>query len=120
MSNEHLANNDINELRPLFDVVADEYGNYYEIVSVTHKGGKLTKVTLSNIYFEKAFSRLFTEDILAKYKLQHIGVFLQDLVNGHIQDLKRKKRTIFSIKDLLENETEVEFMDQTVRHPRSK
>jgi hypothetical protein len=120
MTNEHLANNDINELRPLLDVVTDEYGNYYEIVTVTHKGGKLTKVKLSNIYFETAFSRLFTEDILEKYKHKHIGVFLQDLVNGHIQDLKRKKRTIFSIKDLLENGTEVEFVDQTVPHPRSR
>ncbi|MFC0298457.1 hypothetical protein [Geobacillus jurassicus] len=121
MTNEHLANNDINALQPLLDVVTDEYGNYYEVVAVTHKGGKLTKVTLSNIYFETAFSRSFIEeDIVEKYKYKHIGAFLQDLVNDHIQDLKSKKRTIFSIKDLLENGTEVEFLDQTAPHPRSR
>jgi hypothetical protein len=120
MTNEHLANNDINSLIPSLDVVADEYGNYYEVVETTTKGGKLTKVTLSNIYFETAFSRSFIEeDIVEKYKYKHIGAFLQDLVNEHIQDLKRKRRTIFSIKDLLENETEVEFLDQTIPHPRS-
>jgi hypothetical protein len=58
MTNEHLANNDINSLIPSLDVVADEYGNYYEVVETTTKGGKLTKVTLSNIYFETAFSRI--------------------------------------------------------------
>lgn len=116
---EHLANENIHELKPLFDVITDEYGNYYEIVRQTNQGDQLKKVTLSNMYFEKAFSRVFITPDIEEYKHQHIGAFLQDLVNGHIEDVKRKNRKMFSVQDLLDNGIEVSFMDQTVRHPRS-
>jgi hypothetical protein len=120
VANEHLVNDSIDELRCLFDVIVDEYGNYYELVGVTHKGGKLTEARLSNMYFEKAFSRTFTTENVEEYKYQHIGVYLQDLVNSHIDSIKDKRRTIYSIKDLLANGTKIKFLDQTVRHPRSR
>lgn len=119
MANEHLVNNDINGLRPLIDLITDEYGNHYEVVSVTNKGDKVTEVTLSHIYFEKAFSRGFFEDDLKEYKNKHIGAFLQDVVNNHIEQNEKKHRKIFSIRDLIENEIKVSFLNQTVPHPRS-
>lgn len=116
---EHLANDNIHELRPLFDVITDEYGNYYEIVRLATKGDKLTEVTLSHMYFEKAFSRVFITPDVEEYKYQHIGAYLQDVVNGHIESVKKKNRKMFSVQDLLDNGVEVSFMNQTVRHPRS-
>lgn len=121
MSNEHLVNENINELRGMLDLIVDEYGNYYKVVGTTEKGGKLEHIKLSHYYFEFAFSRLLTEDSedLQKYKYKHIGCFIQDGLINHLKNLESKKRKIFTVKELLENGVVVQFMDLTERHPRS-
>lgn len=120
LANQHLANENIHEIRNLLDLIVDEYGNYYEIVSTTTTGSRLVEVTLSNIYFEKSFQRLFVNEDVKSYGHQHIGAYLQDLVNNSIKYVQDRNRKIFSIQDLIDHEIKVSFLDQTVRHPRSK
>ncbi len=113
------VNMNINELSN-FHLVMDEYGNYYEVNRISHKNNELTEVTLSNIYFEKSFQRLFNLDgENEKYKDKHIGVFLQDLVNGSINNYTNKHGKIYSVRELVENGVKVNFMDITAPHPRS-
>lgn len=109
----------INELKN-FDLIKDEYENYYVINRTFLDKNQLTEVTLSHIYFEESFQRLFyIEGENEKYKNKHIGVFLQDLVNGKIDKYTKKHGNIYSVRDLVENGIKIDFMDITAPHPRS-
>ncbi|EEM68409.1 MULTISPECIES: hypothetical protein [Bacillus cereus group] len=121
----HLANDNINEIRNLMDLITDEYGNYYHIVTTKTGGGKLHEVTLSHAYYEDSFSILsFAEplqnELEEKYRNTHVGHRLKDRLNGAIENAKRKERVIFTIQDLINNGTEVSFMNITETHPRGK
>lgn len=121
----HLANDNINEIRPLMDLFTDEYGNYYYAPRIKTGEGKLLEVTLSHAYYEDSFSVIsFAEplqnELEEKYRNKHIGHQLKDRLNSTIQNLKNKERVIFTIKDLIENGTKVTFANITETHPRGK
>lgn len=121
----HLANNNINEIRPLMDLFTDEYGNYYYATRTKTGGGKLHEVTLSHVYYEDSFSILsfagpLQNELEEKYRNTHVGHRLKDRLNGSIENMKRKERVIFTIQDLINNGTEVSFMNITETHPRGK
>ncbi|MGE1131376.1 hypothetical protein [Bacillus wiedmannii] len=121
----HLANNNINDIEGLMDLITDEYGNYYYVSATTKGQGKLHKVTLSHAYYEDSFSILsFAEPLQSeleeKYRNTHVGFRLKDRLNGAIENMKRKERTIFTIKDLKDNGTKVSFLNITETHSRGK
>ncbi|HHB2485253.1 TPA: hypothetical protein ACORDH_005969 [Bacillus cereus] len=121
----HLANDNINEIRNLMDLITDEYGNYYQIVTTKTGQGKLYEVTLSHAYYEASFSILsfaepFQNELEEEYRNKHVGFRLKDRLNNAIEHVKRKGRTIFTIQDLINNGTKVSFMDITETHPRGK
>lgn len=111
-------NNDINQVG-IFDMISDEYNNYYYVTGETVDSGKLTTITLSHSYYEDAFSAILHEDLLKEYKFKHVGVPLQDRLLGSLKHLKEKNRTIFTIQDLVDNGIEVSFLDITKLHPRA-
>ncbi|HFJ9460334.1 TPA: hypothetical protein ACGW7F_005733 [Bacillus cereus] len=121
----HLANDNINDIDGLMDLITDEYGNYYYVSATTKGQGKLHKVTLSHAYYEDSFSILsFAEplqnELEEKYRNTHVGHRLKDRLNRAVENMKRKERVIFTIQDLINNGTEVSFMNITETHPRGK
>ncbi|HHT7203901.1 hypothetical protein [Bacillus cereus] len=120
-----LANTDINDIRALMDLFTDEYGNYYYAPRTKKGEGKLLEVTLSHAYYEDAFSILsfaepLQDELEEEYRNKHVGHRLTDRLNNMIEILKTKERKIFTIQDLINNGTEVSFMDITKTHPRGK
>ncbi|PGX17463.1 hypothetical protein COE08_21530 [Priestia megaterium] len=113
------ANNDINQIQLLIDLVQDEYGNYYYPNQSTVESGKLTKVTLSHAYYENSFSELFREEVLKEYQYKHLGVAVQERLLGSIERLEKSNRRIFTTQDLFDNGTEVSIMKLTELHPRA-
>ncbi|WP_368900864.1 hypothetical protein [Oceanobacillus oncorhynchi] len=108
-------NEDINEILGLIDFVTDEYGNYYTPYKISTDGGKLTEVTLVHVLYDEAFSTIFQLDevLEGEYRFKHLGNLLLDRMNGHIKELEKNKRKIFTIQDLFENGTKVYTWDIT-------
>jgi hypothetical protein len=116
-----VKNIDVNNIQALIDFIEDEYGNYYTPYKITTKGGKLTEVTLVHVLYDEAFSTVFYEDITeSEYIHCHLGELLLDRMNGHIKELEIEGRKIFTVQDLINNGTKVEFWDITKYKTRNK
>lgn len=115
-------NDNINYLDSLVDLVIDEYSNYYRIVRTKTSCGKLLATSLSNYYYDDSYAIITELDVETKnkYDYKHIGHILTDRLNDTIKTLNESNRKIFTVQDLLNNQTEVSFLIQTVPHPRSK
>lgn len=115
-------NDNINNLQGLVDLVTDEYSNYYIILKTRTSGGKLLAISLSNFYYDDSYAIIteFDDETKNKYRYKHIGNIITDRLNGTIKILADNNRKIFTVEDLLNNQTEVSFFNQTVPHPRSK
>lgn len=114
-------NNNIHNILFMKDIITDEYGNYYDIVSRTTKGEKVTEVILSHVYYEMGFSRLFTSELDSGYKeFDYIGKPIRDTLKSHIKDLNSSGRKIFTIQELIENGIDVKIRDITKKHPREE
>jgi len=114
------ANIDINQVEFYIDLISDERKNYYYVVGTKIEYGQLTKVTLSHAYYEDAFSEIFYFDIPEEYKCKHLGVPIQNRLLNQLQFLKKSNRAIFTVRDLIENGTQIEYLDITELHGRAK
>jgi hypothetical protein len=107
-------NDDVNNVQGTVDLIVDEYGNYYTIYKTTHRDGKLIKVLLVHILYFHAFASVFlNEEIKTKYQYSHLGEYLLDRINAHISSTKKNGRKIFTIQELIDNGTDIEFWDIT-------
>lgn len=112
------ANDDINQILGLIDLIQDEYGNYYYPTQLTTEGGKLIKVTLSHAYYDNAFAEVLREEVLKEYQYKHLGVPILDRLLGSIKRLEKSKRKIFTTQDLVDNDTKISVLKITEIHPR--
>jgi hypothetical protein len=107
-------NQDINNIQGLIDFVKDEYGNYYTPYQTKNRGNQLEEVTLVHVLYDEAFSTIFLMDEFNKgYVHSHLGELLLDRMNGHIKELEIEGRKIFTVQDLINNDTKVKFWDIT-------
>ncbi|USK35104.1 hypothetical protein LIT25_07180 [Bacillus sp. F19] len=102
-----------------FDLVTDEYGNFYTIHGTTDTNGKLVEIRLYNSYFDAAFSVL-PDSLLPEYKHKHVGVALQDRVLNRLKTMENKGRKLYSVQELTDYGVKVTFWDLTKPHPRSQ
>ncbi|WKA57778.1 hypothetical protein QWY16_14920 [Planococcus shenhongbingii] len=101
------------------DLVRDEYGNYYEVVGVDTEGETLKALEVSNLYFEISFrSPADSESIGEEYKGKPLGVYLQDQLNAYVDDIQKRERPIYGIRDLMVNRIKVYAVDITQPHPK--
>lgn len=92
-----------------FDLVYDEYGNYYEVTRIDSVMGELKSITILNALYKIANNRLFdSEDLQNDYARKHISSFLVDTLNSRI---KHHKREIKSIREIVESGVEVTVAD---------
>lgn len=114
-------NENINNIQGLIDFISDEYGNYYTPYKTRNQGEKLTEVTLVHVLYDEAFSTVFIQDeVEQEYKFSHLGELLLDRMNGHVRELGIEGRKIFTVKDLIENGTEVSFWNITQYKTQNK
>lgn len=110
-------NQDINQIQGLIDFIRDEYGNYYTPYRLKHQGNKLLEVTLVHVLYNEAFSEIMDNQ---EYRYCHLGELLLDRMNGHLKELEIEGRKIFSIEDLKNNDTEINFWDIAHYKTRNK
>lgn len=60
------------------------------------------------------------DEMQREYNHSHLGELLLDRMNGHIKELEIEGRKIFTVRDLIENGTEVNFWDITHYKTRNK
>ncbi|MBA1163670.1 hypothetical protein [Bacillus licheniformis] len=107
------SNDDINNIQGHIDFVRDEYGNYYTPFKLTTKSNKLLKVSLMHVLYDEAFATILDDEMLKEYRYSYLGDLLLDRMNGHIKELEIENRRIFTVQDLIDNGTEVSFLDIT-------
>lgn len=91
-----------------FDLVKDEYGNFYEVVVTKTEHGKLKEVTVMNALARISYFRFFDDEQLQKqYKGEYIGEFLFDSLNSRKESQVDKGRMIYTIKELIDRGVEV-------------
>lgn len=115
------SNEDINNLLGLIDLVTDEYNNYYHVMRTKIKDTKLEEVSLSHFYYDSSYAILADLDDESKelYRYEHFGNIITDRLANSIKRVNESKRKIFTIEDLLNNQTKVVFLDITKEHPRA-
>lgn len=119
------ANDDINNILCLIDVITDNYGNYYYATRTKTGEGKLQEVTLAHAYYEDAFSILsyaepLHNELEEKYRNTHVGHRLKDRLISSLDRAQRSNRKIFTIQELVANGTTVYTMKLTETHPRGE
>ncbi|MEC1087717.1 hypothetical protein P9B97_02255 [Bacillus paralicheniformis] len=107
------SNDDINNIQGHIDFVRDEYGNYYTPFKLTTKSNKLLKVSLMHVLYDEAFATILDDEMLKEYRYSYLGDLLLERMNGHIKELEVENRRIFTVQDLIDNGTEVSFLDIT-------
>lgn len=95
-----------------FDLVKDEYGNYYEVVVTKSELGKLKEVTIMNALGRISFFRYFDDEQLQKqYKGKYIGEFLFNSLDSRKKNQTDKGREIYTIQQLIIDDVEVNIED---------
>lgn len=95
-----------------FDLVKDEYGNFYEVVKIKSELGKLKEVTIMNALGRISFFRFFDDEQLQKqYKGKYIGEFLFDSLDGRKKSQTDKGREIYTIQQLINHGVEVSIKE---------
>lgn len=97
------------------DLVRDEYGNHYLVVGTQEDEGTLKNIQVSNLWYEQSFRESFDDASGGK----SVGIQLQEKVNGYIEEMERKERPIYGIRDLIVNQIDVYAVDITKPHPNS-
>lgn len=99
------------------DLVRDEYGNYYKVVGTHMEGDTLKGLEVSNLYFETSFQSL-VENMGEEHRGKPVGVYVQDQANAYIEEIEKKGRPIYGIRDLMVNKIKVYAVDITKPHPK--
>lgn len=99
------------------DLVTDEYGNFYQVVGTQSEEGNVTAIEIAHIYFQQAFQS--ETNIKEAVGSESLGTYLQDLVNGYIEEIQKNNRPIYAVRDLLVNNVGIYAMDITKPYPES-
>ncbi|AQQ53681.1 hypothetical protein [Planococcus lenghuensis] len=99
------------------DLVTDEYGNFYQVVGTQSDEGEVSAIEIAHIYFQQAFQS--QTDVKEAVGTESLGAYLQDLVNGYIEETKKNNRPIYAVRDLLVNNVGIYAMDITKPYPDS-